>query len=194
MMANNKKRSAAGANRRHLNNVLRTSRASYGTYAVLEALIRKAEFDRPEVTITKPQLEIEARRTPKTIKKALKELRDEGSIVPIRNFVGGRGNAVTYRLCVAGQGGAGQSKKKEGEAGQAIWATICAQFEQIDGDIFSAWIEPLHFVQVEAGCLTLEAPTAFMARYVENNHGAMLTNIAAQADASIRSLKIRVTA
>ena len=36
--------------------------------------------------------------------KALRDLRAEGSLIPIRNHAGGRGHATTYSLVITGQG------------------------------------------------------------------------------------------
>jgi DNA-binding PadR family transcriptional regulator len=39
----------------------------------------------------------------KAVQEALRRLREEGVIVPIEHFEGGRGNAVTYKLVALGQ-------------------------------------------------------------------------------------------
>lgn len=108
--------------RQHINRVLAGSQARHSSRAVLMHLCHMAEFDRPEVTITRPQIEASLGYCTKTVKMALKELREEGSIKPIQGFAGGRGNAVTYSLIPVGQGaqqpaqGAGQGSKKERQA------------------------------------------------------------------------------
>jgi hypothetical protein len=66
----------------------------------------RAEYDRPETTVTREFLATRLGYTIKTVKGALRELRAEGSIVPIAGFAGGRGIATTYRLEVVGQGAA----------------------------------------------------------------------------------------
>ncbi|WP_420011339.1 hypothetical protein [Tateyamaria sp.] len=64
-------------------------------------MVLQAEFDRPEVTITKPQICKETGVHPKTVQKALKFLKKEGFIKVIYNGYGGRSNALsTYRFLV----------------------------------------------------------------------------------------------
>lgn len=86
----------------HTNRVLRSSVVRLGGRLVLQCLCRRAEFDRPDVTITKGQIGKDTGLERKAIQRALSNLRDEGSIVPVKDFVGGRGNAVTYKLVDVG--------------------------------------------------------------------------------------------
>lgn len=90
----------------HVHFVMKSSKARCGARSVLGVLCLRSEFDRPEVKITKDQLAEFTGLERKAVQKALRDLREEGVIVPIRNFEGGRGNAVTYRLEVVGQGDA----------------------------------------------------------------------------------------
>jgi hypothetical protein len=61
-----------------------------------------AEFDAPRVTITKEQIMAKAPCSLSSVKRALKELRSEGSIKPVKNWQGGSGVATTWRLLVPG--------------------------------------------------------------------------------------------
>lgn len=70
-------------------------------------------MDRPEVTITKREIEAKTGLCKKTIKKALQHLRALKVIVPIKGFEGGSGVATTYRLCDLGQGDAEQPEVDE---------------------------------------------------------------------------------
>ena len=89
----------------HTAKVLRSSKAKYGAFSVLSLLCHRAEYDKPEVTITKAQLSAVTGLERKAVQRALRDLRDAGSIVPIKHFEGGKGNAVTYQLVIVGQGG-----------------------------------------------------------------------------------------
>ena len=68
----------------------------------------RSEMDRPEVTISKREIEAKTGLCKKTIKKALQHLRALGVILPLKGFEGGSGVATTYRLCDLGQGDAKQ--------------------------------------------------------------------------------------
>lgn len=91
---------------KHTHAVITGSAARCSARMVLMEMCRRSEFDAPETTVTKAQLVRVLGFTLKTVKAALAELRAEGSIVPIKHFEGGRGNATTYRLDVVGQGAA----------------------------------------------------------------------------------------
>jgi hypothetical protein len=86
----------------HTHKVLQASKATRAARAVLAEMCRSSEFNKPTVTITKPQLVDACRYSMKTIKEALKVLLEEGSIEGIMNQQGGRGVAPTYRLVVIG--------------------------------------------------------------------------------------------
>lgn len=87
---------------RHTGQVVKASKARNGGKTVLFYMCSRAEFDRPEVTITKEQIQNVTGQDRKTVQRALAFLRDEGSIVPIDGFAGGKGRAVTYKLVVIG--------------------------------------------------------------------------------------------
>lgn len=87
----------------HTQSVLRSAPCKGNAKTLLAVMCIRSEFDAPEVTITKPQLIRWIGCDEKTVKRALRLLKDLGCIVPIRDLEGGRGNAVTYRLCVVGE-------------------------------------------------------------------------------------------
>jgi len=177
--------------RTHINAVLRGSCAGYAGWAVLEALCRLAEFDRPEVTVTKKQLQSEAKRGITQTKAGLKFLREEGTIVPIRNFQGGRGNATTYRLCVAGGQGRGTNVTEIKRTGQgAIWDRIAQSFRQVDPAAFKAWVNPLEFVSLFDGNLKVAAPTEFAATYVQTHIADKLLAIGQGYDTTVKRVTI----
>lgn len=91
---------------RHTRMVLEASNASGTAIAVLLAAcsVMFADFYKPETTFTKDDLCELLNSGRRAVAVALKELREEGTLVPVRHFAGGKGNAVTYRLCVPGQG------------------------------------------------------------------------------------------
>lgn len=86
----------------HTNRVLAASKSRNGQRMVLLEMCRNAEFDRPEVTITKPQICNFTDLDRKTVQRAIRFLIEEGSIRAIRNPQGGRGVAVTYELVIVG--------------------------------------------------------------------------------------------
>lgn len=70
---------------------------------ILRIMWADADFHRPIVTITKEQIMAKANCCLWSVKQALKALREEGSIKPIRNGKGGRSVPTTWLLGVAGQ-------------------------------------------------------------------------------------------
>ncbi len=87
----------------HTTAALWHSKARGSARMVFMEICRRASFDRPESTFTKPQICEVTRLSRPTVQRALDFLRSEGSIVPIRHFDGGRGRAPTYRIEVIGQ-------------------------------------------------------------------------------------------
>lgn len=82
--------------------MLATKLTQSGYVRVLQVMWRAADFDKPRVTITKQQIMAKAPCSLSTVKRALKALRDEGSVIPLKNWEGGSGIATTWRLCIAG--------------------------------------------------------------------------------------------
>lgn len=95
-------RSACSAKRKTEKASKAASPAAYAASHILKIMWNEADFHAPKVTITKEQLMMHARCSLFTVKRALIELRSEGSIKPIKNHRGGRGIPTTWRLCVAG--------------------------------------------------------------------------------------------
>lgn len=78
------------------------TKAKYSTARILEKMWDEADFDRPQVTITKEQLMALCGCGLTITKHALAELRAEGSIKPFKGWEGGRSKPTTWRLCVPG--------------------------------------------------------------------------------------------
>lgn len=93
---------ACRANKKTEKAALLATKTENTAYAILRLIWDEAEFDKPECTITKEQIMAKAKCSLDTVKDALKELRDEGSLKPIY-IKGGRGIPAKYRLSVAGQ-------------------------------------------------------------------------------------------
>ncbi len=87
--------------RTHLNKVLAASFSTHSERHILLCLCWRAEFDRPEVTITKRQIAAMTGLSVGHIAASLRSLESEGSITVIRNRFGGRSRAPTYRLSPA---------------------------------------------------------------------------------------------
>ncbi|WP_424829983.1 hypothetical protein [Ruegeria sp.] len=90
--------------RAYLNRVLDASTATHSVAHVLRVMCWQAEFDRPEVTISKPQIMEATGLCSDRVRIALRRLEDEGSIKVIYNGLGGRSRCPTYRLLVAQKG------------------------------------------------------------------------------------------
>lgn len=118
--------------RQHINRVLAGSAARLSARTALEALCRLAEFDRPEVTFSKPQLQRETRLSESSVDRAIRELRAEGSIEPIQGLAGGRSRAVTYRLVALGQGAAVEgSAAGQGDSAEDRKAALRARVREL---------------------------------------------------------------
>lgn len=179
----------------HADRVLKASRSRCSARAVLLEACRRAEFDRPETTFTKDQMQRSLGYSRRTIQLALQFLRAEGTLDPIRHFEGGKGHAVTYRLKVIGQGG--KSAQPEAGAGDARgdepaeFTQLKARFQIISPNEYQNWIARLQFVQLAGGVLTLKAPTVFIANYVTKHLGDRLTEIAANLPGEIERVKVQ---
>ncbi|QIE44467.1 hypothetical protein G5B38_02390 [Pseudohalocynthiibacter aestuariivivens] len=97
-----------------INAVQAASAAKDGARNLLLLACIKCEFDRPEVTVTKDQACDFLNTSRSTVQRALRELKAEGSLVPIRNAVGGHGLATTYSIRIVGQGDTAASVVAEG--------------------------------------------------------------------------------
>lgn len=83
------------------NRALESTEARLAHRQVLQYLWHKAEHDRPEVTTTKSQIMQDVGLTRPTVQLAIRFLKSEGSIVPIRGIYGGKGVPITFSLRVA---------------------------------------------------------------------------------------------
>lgn len=70
---------------------------------VLKAMWVRADWHRPVCTVTKEQLMADTGACLDTVKKALKALREEGSVKPMKNWQGGRRVPTTWQLRIAGR-------------------------------------------------------------------------------------------
>lgn len=95
-------RAACSATKKTETAAMAATKATNGASRVLQVMWAAAEFDRPSVTITKQQIMAKAPCSLSSVKRALKFLRDEGSIKPLKNWQGGSGVPTTWRLCVPG--------------------------------------------------------------------------------------------
>jgi len=182
--------------RKHINRVLEATKASYSVYSVLQALCHAAEFDRPEVTITRTQLEKAARRSRNTVLDALRFLKAEGTIVPIKNPEGGRGNAVTYKLQVIGHEAQAPAQEPD-EAAQAVasvWDRIAHRLEEQDARTFNIWLSKLSFGAVEGGELRMIAPTGYIAEKCRVDHADRVLRVANQLEPEISRVRFEVAA
>ena len=94
-------RAACTANRKTRAAALRATKVRKLRGRILPAMWDRADFHQPIVTVTRENLMSDIGCSLHTVKEAWRELKAEGSIKPIRNTLGGRNNAVTFRLCVA---------------------------------------------------------------------------------------------
>ena len=112
---------------------LEKTKVRYSHWAVLSFVCHGPyqQFDSTIVTFTKRQvcerLEIQ---DVKTVKAALRALRAEGTLVPIKNWQGGQGVPTTYRIFAAGQGSETDAAEPEGES----MAQIAIRLEREDKD------------------------------------------------------------
>lgn len=95
-------RAACAATRKTRRAAMAATKAHDGASRVLQVMWNEADFDKPRVTITKEQIMALAPCSLSTVKRALKELRAEGSIKPVKNWQGGRNIPTTWRLCIPG--------------------------------------------------------------------------------------------
>ncbi|PIE10518.1 MAG: hypothetical protein CSA72_08405 [Rhodobacterales bacterium] len=178
--------------RMHINRVLSASGSRLSARIVLQCLCHNAEFDRPEVTISRPQIAEQTLLCRNSILDALKILKEEGSITPIRNLAGGRGKAVTYRLQPAGQGAtAGTNAAKEvGQGG--LWDAVSDALRgQLGPEVHASWLAGLQCDGVAAGRLHLTARTQFVAERVSRDFGDMIQGLAALQDDSVTAVTIK---
>ena len=71
------------------------------------------------------------------------------------------------------------------------WSTASVMLRDADPALHAAWLSRLRVRGVEGGCLILEAPSAFVAGYVEAHHRARILAALKAADAAIHDLRVR---
>ncbi|MBI1220131.1 MAG: hypothetical protein GC186_16460 [Rhodobacteraceae bacterium] len=172
---------------RHVGAVVAGSGTRHSTRLVLEILCRLSEFDRPEVTTTKPQLVEESGLYRDTVYAAIRELREAGIILPVRNAKGGRGNAVTYRLLARGAE-LTPSTTTADPAPAGLWDSVSRGYKAAQPALWRAWVAKLACASDTGGALSLTAPTAFAAEYCRTHLAAPLLELARGADPSIRRI------
>ena len=150
-----------------------------------------------KTTVTKNQLEEMLGYDRKTIQRALKFLKDEGSLLPVRNVEGGRGKAVTYRLqvieamAVAGvEDEVPEAAPQPGAEPDEV-AALRAWFETIDPNGYNVWIKPLQFEEISAGRLVMKAPSAFHADHINAKFADRLRDIAANLPENVQKVAVR---
>jgi hypothetical protein len=182
---------------RHVDRVLKASKSRGAARTVLLEACRRADFKKPETTVTKNQLQEMLGYHRKTIQRALRFLKDEGSLLPVRNVEGGRGNAVTYRLQVIEAVAVAGVEDEVPEAAPQPGAepdevtVLRAWFETIDPNGYNVWIKPLQFEEISAGRLVMKAPSAFHADHINAKFSDRLRDIAGNLPENVQKVKVR---
>jgi hypothetical protein len=180
---------------RHVDRVLKASKSRGAARTVLLEACRRADFKKPETTVTKNQLQEMLGYHRKTIQRALRFLKDEGSLLPVRNVEGGRGNAVTYRLqvieAVAGVPDEAPEAAPQPGAEPDEVAVLRTWFETIDPNGYNSWIKPLQFEEISAGVLVMKAPSAFHADHINAKFADRLRDIAGNLPENVQKVKVR---
>lgn len=100
--------------------------------AILRAIWDKADFHRPVVTITREQIIEKTGCSLSTVRRALIDLRTEGSIKPIRNWKGGRSIPTTWLLSVPGQSNSPSDQhiaaREAEKAREAAWRFLSGKY------------------------------------------------------------------
>lgn len=181
------KPSSSYKRQKHLNAVIACSGVHHAARHVLEVLCRISEFDRPEVTITKPQIQDETGLCPNTVRAALRALKARGLAQPIRNRKGGRGIAVTYRL-TAMQDDASPAPRPA--AARTIWDAVAEDFAASHPADYGAWLSRLTCTDASAPVLALEAPSRFVADHVRTHYASALLDRLRGRDAAFQRIEI----
>ena len=71
------------------------------------------------------------------------------------------------------------------------WGTASSLLREQDPALHAAWLSRLGARGVEGCCMILEAPSAFVAGYVETHHRARILAALAGADPAIRDVRVR---
>lgn len=76
----------------------------------------------------------------------------------------------------------------------SVWSRAVRRLQTQDAAIFNAWFATLYPVELEAGVLTLLAPSRFMADYVTTHFSRKLLTAVAAEDRGVRDVKVIWTA
>lgn len=190
-MAKNDRAEKAAKIRRLHERVLSSTKATYGQLRVLQVMLWRANFYENETRLSKEQIMELAGLKRTTVKAALKFLRNEGTIRPIRHAGGGYGMATTYSFHAVGQGGQSGETSSGGGGGECPgWAAILSHYETEHEAVFERWIAKLELDAVDGDKLVLIAPTAMTASHIETHHADAMLRIAKDADAAIKRIRI----
>lgn len=80
--------------------------------------------------------------------------------------------------------------RREAVPASGIWGHARALLEAEDPALFQAWFAPLTDMGVEAGCLTVLAPSRFHATYLRTHLIARLRVAVGRADATVTNVRI----
>ena len=175
----------------YLNKVLEQSKATHSARMVLQTMCWHSEFDKAEVTITRPQIQKITGLSRNTVLAAYKALKLEGSIVAVRNQVGGAGRATTYALRAIGQGADTAPDQGEGRAETSdLWAQIAAKYSLVDPSGFETWLKGCKFEELAGGVLVLRAPSSFKASHIKTHLSDRLAQVANTVDPEIRRIEV----
>lgn len=72
----------------------------------------------------------------------------------------------------------------------SVWPDVAAELMAEDAAIYAAWFAQLTVLDVEAGVMTLCAPSKFVAGYIQAHYRARLLAAVARKDRSLRDLQI----
>lgn len=72
----------------------------------------------------------------------------------------------------------------------SIWPEVAARLIAQDEPVYAAWFSDLSFADCEAGCLTLTAPSPFIAQYVNTHLLARLKVALHTVDQSLREIRV----
>ena len=175
---------------RHVDRVVKASKTTCGAKSLLLEICRRADYKKPESTFTKPQIVASTGMSMKTVVRGLRELRAEGSIVPILGFEGGKGKPVTYRLCIVGQGAETPRDNPKAGRGPQFWLDALAELRAIDKDLTANWFAPLSVEAVEGDLLTLKAKTRLGASHVRTHHHRRILDVVQAVSPDIKRLNI----
>lgn len=175
-----------------LNKVLDQSGAKHGARQVLQCMCHNSAFDKPEVTITRPQIQAQTRLSRNTVLAAYKQLKAEGSIKAVRNAVGGNGRATTYALRAIGQGADAAPQPQEGRAdAPPIWDQVLAKYSLTDPAGFENWVKGCKFEELAGGVLVMSAPSKFKAAHIETHLADRLAQVANSVSPDIERVKVK---